>query len=179
MKKALILGTLAIAAASITGCKTTTPPSVETVVRLGTTVGYTTAYILNTKSNIDDNTRNVIFDVVMRLNSVVPETNETFSAKWTPIAREAIDAYRDKGGNPIPGPTKALAVDVFGYVANILDFYVDKKGYRQYQDIVSVWSNSFCDSFLAAFRKPESFAATRKNDDFDREIYEEILKLKR
>jgi hypothetical protein len=178
MKKSLIIGTIALATA-LTGCKTTTPPSVESVVKLGTAVGYTTAYVLNTKANIDANTRATILDVVTKLNSVVPNTNETFSAKWTPIAKEALDAYRDNSGNAIPEPTKALTLDVFGYVASVLDFYVDKKGYRQYKDIVSVWSNSFCDSFLAAFGKSEAFAASRKNEEFDREIYEEILKLKR
>jgi len=179
MKKSLILGTIAVATAVITGCKTTTPPSVESVVKLGTAAGYTTAYVLNTKANIDDNTRNAIVDVVTKLNSVVPETNETFAVKWTPLAREVLDAYRDKSGNALPEPTKEVAIDVFSYVTNVLDFYVDKKGYRQYQDIVSVWSNSFCDSFLAGFKKSEAFAASRRNADFDQEVYEELLKLKR
>lgn len=179
MKKTIILGAFAIAASVVTGCKTTTPPSTESVVRLGTTVGYTTAYIINTQKSIDDDTRNAIVGVVTKLNSIVPETNETFSVKWTPAAKEMVDAYRDKNGNPIPESTKALVLNVFGYVVNVLDFYVDKKGYRQYQDVVSVWSNSFCDSFLSAFKKSEALVATRKNTDFDQEIYEEILTLKR
>jgi len=147
MKK-LVLGIIAACMAIITGCKTvwTTDES----YKVGSAVGYTTAYVLNNQAKLDNDTRNAIIKITTEVQKYVPGSNETFTTAWTPI----VNSYLDKlvaDGKLTVKQAERVKKD-FCYITTLLDSYVEKKGIKPYQDCVNAFIDGFITKFLDNFK---------------------------
>ena len=160
------------------GCKSL--PTTNQMSLLGTASGKTTAYIMNKQVNPTVEVRNGIIDVMNEVQKYIPATNETYTAKWTPIAENFLKSLKDKEGNPLPEATVARIVKDFSYVTTLLDKWVDKKGIRQYTELTDAFTNAFFDAFLTDFKPANSVgfsaAAPFKCEELTEELLSEIIK---
>ena len=178
INKTTILSTIAGFASAImcvlaTGCSTL--PTADQMTSLGKASGYTAAYVLNTHVTLDTTARDAICNIVGGVEKIVPETNSTYAATWTPVAKKYLDGFKDKSGNALPDATKDLVLTNFNYLVGLIDKYVDKKGVRQYTDLTDAFIHSFCDTFLANFKKSETVSAGVKKQDLDEFTYATMM----
>jgi len=155
MKK-LIIGMVAALVAVVTGCK-----SVPTDSQM-----YTTSYAVGTAAGlvanmtkIDDTSRNAVIDIMNEVAVCIPETNQTFTAAWTPIANAHIAKLVEAG--KIDAGQGVLIAKTFNVAVNGIDylFNVRYPKARQYQDLVSAATHGFCDGFLTTFKPVNSMSA--------------------
>jgi len=86
MKK-LVLGVIAAIAMTFAGCKSV--PSVDTLSSTSYAIGVSTALVMN-QTKISDTDRNVIIEIMKKVDEAVPQTGKTFTDAWTPIATEYV-----------------------------------------------------------------------------------------
>lgn len=172
MKK-LIVGAIASMMAVATGCK-----SVPTDSQM-----FTTAYAVGAAAGlvadmtkIDDTSRNAIIDIMNEVESCVPETNQTFTAAWTPIAERHIAKLIEEGKLDLG--QGILVAKTFNVAVNGIDYLFEVRfpKAKQYQDIVSAATHGFCGGFLATF-KPANNMMSISNVTYDVEAYD-FLKAK-
>jgi len=160
-----VIGMLAMA--TCIGCKTTW--TTDESYKVGSAVGYTTAYVLNNQTKVDDTTRGIIINVMTEVQKYVPGTNETFYAKWTPIANKYLDELVEK--KDLTEKQAERVKKDFGYVVSLLDTYVEKKGIKPYQDCIDAFVNGFCTKFLENFKTTTGFCANTEEENIDQYAY--------
>lgn len=178
MKK--LLSTIMLASAVVlAGCNK--EPTVEQMTELGTASGYTAAYVLDKQVKVEAEVRNGIIDVMNEVQKFIPQTNETYTAAWTPVVKSFLDTLKDKDGKPLPEATKEYILKDFGYVTSLLDQWIDKKGIRTEKNLTDAFVNAFFDSFLTNFKPANLMGAAKRDeehkiDKLTEEILEELLK---
>ena len=171
----VLAGIAGVASALVfSGCKTV--PTADQMAKLGRASGYTAAFVLNTQVKVDDTTRNAIVDIMGQVEKSIPDTNQTFVAVWTPIAKAYLDEFKDKSGKPLSDAAKNVILTNFGYVVGLLDTYVDKKGIREYKDLTETFVHSFCDTFLTNFKPVNTVSASLKKEELDEFTYSTMMK---
>lgn len=168
--KNCILTTLTIIIAFFTGCKTM--PTVESMTNLGLTSGYTASIVLNTQTKMDVQTRTTITTIVTEVQKFTPETNSTYTVAWTPIAQKYVNQLVAE--QKITQMVGNNVMVYFGYITNLLDLYIEKKGIREYQELVDAFIHGFCDSFLMNFRSIALKASSKT--EIDEFTYETLMK---
>ena len=71
----------------LAGCKTV--PSEDTLFSTSYAIGVSTALVMN-QTKISDADRNVIIEIMKKVDEAVPQTRKTFTDAWTPIASEYV-----------------------------------------------------------------------------------------
>lgn len=173
MKK-LILSALIAITAVFAGCKTAT---VESMEQLGFTAGYTAAYVLNKQAKIDNPARQAIINVMTVVQTVTPATNETYSTKWSEVAKVELQKLVDAG--KIPQQSADYISRDIGKLGGLLDKYIEKKGIKDKKDLVDAFVGSFCSSFLTYFKPANVVSADSEKkelDEFTNEYLTENLK---
>lgn len=139
-----IIGSIALGAMMMAGCSTL--PTVDKMTSIGKATGYATAFVLDKKVSLDNDKRNEVIAIVNEVQRHIPQTNETFSTVWVPIAKERINADTRFDDN-----AKEFILTGVEYIVKALDYVVDKYNVRPYQDRVDALVYSFCDTFLANY----------------------------
>lgn len=145
----------------LTGCKSV--PTAENMNKIGNLAGYTAAMLINNSTNINDSVKTTIVKIVQKVEMIVPETNSTYTATWTPIA----DKYIDEMVSNL-AITQNMANNLkttFNKVVVLVDSYIDKKNIRQYQDLMDSFVGGFCNG-LKNNIKTKTLSNQRRDLDY-------------
>lgn len=143
MKKILFL-MLAAAATVFTGCKNL--PSVETIGTLSKTIGYAAGMTANL-SGITPGCRKTMLEVLDIVGDVVPATNQTFTAAWTPVIEENVVKFVAEG--KIKKEEGDIIILAGGVVTSGLDYIFDVRWpkAKEYKELVSAGTKGFIEGF--------------------------------
>lgn len=152
-----------------TGC--ITYPDVEKSSAMGSAVGITTAFVLNNQVEVPNDVRNSMIRVMAEVDRAIPSTNETFNTTWTPIAKSFLDNLTDAEGNHLSDNTKTCALSNFSKIASLLDWYVEKKGMKQYQECVDAFVHAFTEAFTTKFKPVNNLlSSSATKDELDEDV---------
>lgn len=170
-----------IAIGAIIGCKI--PPSAEAMYNIATSVGYSAGLIVN-QLDMPNQDRNAMIDIVNEVVYVVPETNQTFEAAWTPIADRHVAVLIDEG--KIDATQGNIILLGFSALTKGIDWLFDKfPRAKNTKDLVVAVIDGGTTGFLQVVH-PVNFAAAsvrgvdyehRKNRDAYQYLRKEVLKL--
>lgn len=164
------------ACAMVVGCDfIKTLPTDEQMTNAAKAIG-TAAGLVANAVDIDATARVVVVDIVSKVESSVPETNQTFAAAWTPIAQQHVaklveDKKLDAAQGQLVVMAFTTAVDGIDYVFDVR--YPEAK---QHKNLVSAATHGFCTGFLSAFKKDTSTmmsaAPVASQSRYDAKAYE-------
>lgn len=161
MKK-LMLALAAAVTVAIVGCKTI--PSTDKMYVISEAIGFSTGMVVN-ETKVDDATRNAIVEIMGIVCECVPETNQTFEAAWTPIAKAHTQKLIDDG--KITEQQGTLIMAGFGLVAKGIDYIFEVRypEAKQYKDLVCAAIDGFSNGFLTVF-KPVNVNSAKRGGSF-------------
>ena len=162
--------------AILDGCKSL--PSAEELSKKSYTAGVAAAKVAEivAKNALDADTRAVVTGIVTQVDKVVPQTNVTFEAAWTPIAEEYIAKYAAE--KKLSDLQKAAAMAAFSISIKGIDYLINVKypKIREYQELVEATTHGFCGGFLAEFKAAPMAAAKGAAElEYDKEVYDYLM----
>lgn len=172
MKK-LILSLIATCMLMFSGCKST--PSEQTLYSTSYAIGVSTALVMN-QTKISDDDRNVIIDIITKINTSVPEINQTFTDAWTPIATEHVDKLVVDG--KLDSTQGQIILTAFKAASESLDYVIFKRYPKIGTNVTYVTSitHGFCTGLLTYFKPTNSVATISADIVYDAEVYEIMQK---
>ena len=172
MKKLIMTAIAAIALVGCSGCKTKW--TVEQVDTMSFAVGAAAAKVANIYDDkIQVESRNATIEVMNKLQYCIPDTNETFQAKWTDIASEHLDTL--VANNKITEVQKDKIMITVNMATSAIDRFCDKHdGVKQSKEYTSAIVNGFCTGFLNNF-KPANMFGARIKTEYDEDTYEFLM----
>ena len=171
MKSMAIIALVGLCA--IVGCELVpTADKIESVSRLA---GTSAAMVVN-MTKIDEQSKAVIIEIMDEVAVAVPQTNQTFTEVWTPIAKEDVaklvtDGKVDKGQGQ-------LILSGFSIVCNGIDYVFDVRypKARQYKELVEAAVHGF----IRGYKSVSGGTVLKSVGDkptYDKEVYD-YLKVK-
>ena len=172
MKKLIMTAIAAIALVGCSGCKTKW--TVEQVDTMSFAVGAAAAKVANIYDDkIQVESRNATIEVMNKLQYCIPDTNETFQAKWTDIASEHLDTL--VANNKITEVQKDKIMITVNMATSAIDRFCDKHdGVKQSKEYTSAIVHGFCTGFLNNFKPANMFGAGIKTE-YDKDTYEFLM----
>lgn len=172
MKKLIMTAIAAIALVGCSGCKTKW--TVEQVDTMSFAVGAAAAKVANIYDDkIQVESRNATIEVMNKLQYCIPDTNETFQAKWTDIASEHLDTL--VANNKITEVQKDKIMITVNMATSAIDRFCDKHdGVKQSKEYTSAIVHGFCTGFLNNFKPANMFGAGIKTE-YDEDTYEFLM----
>ena len=172
MKKLIMTTIAAIALVGCSGCKTKW--TVEQVDTMSFAVGAAAAKVANIYDDkIQVESRNATIEVMNKLQYCIPDTNETFQAKWTDIASEHLDTL--VANNKITEVQKDKIMITVNMATSAIDRFCDKHdGVKQSKEYTSAIVHGFCTGFLDNF-KPANMFGARIKTEYDEDTYEFLM----
>ena len=165
MKK--IIAFFAIACAALCGCIHTTP-SADTVAKTATAVGKAAAYAANYVA--DKEVMETIVLVVDKVEEIVPETNSTFVAAWTPVIEKEFAALVEAG--KLTADQAALAKTATLLAAEGVDYlFKMNPTWKQYTDLTQIAVKNLVAGFKSVIEKKTAMSVAPFNDDYDQAAY--------
>lgn len=151
------------------GCKSL--PTSESMYTTTHAIGVATGMVAN-GTEIDDASRNAVCDIVNEVAKCIPDTNETFSAAWTPIAKEHTDKLIAEG--KLSTTQGVLVMQAFSIAVSGIDYVFEVRypNAKQYKELVSASVNGFTDGFLTVFKSVDVSNQRGRSVIFDIEAYE-------
>lgn len=155
------------------GCKSL--PTSDTMYSTANAIGVATGMVAN-GTEIDDASRNAVCDIVTEVAKCVPNTNETFSAAWTPIAKEHTGKLIAEG--KISTTQGVFVMKAFSIAVSGIDYIFEVRypTAKQYKELVSSAVNGFTDGFLTVFKPVDGATSRSRAVMFDIEAYEWLKK---
>ena len=172
MKKLIMTAIAAIALVGCSGCKTKW--TVEQVDTMSFAVGAAAAKVANIYDDkIQVESRNATIEVMNKLQYCIPDTNETFQAKWTDIASEHLDTL--VANNKITEVQKDKIMITVNMATSAIDRFCDKHdGVKQSKEYTSAIVHGFCTGFLNNFKPANMFGVGIKTE-YDEDTYEFLM----
>ena len=172
MKKLIMTAIAAIALVGCSGCKTKL--TVEQVDTMSFAVGAAAAKVANIYDDkIQVESRNATIEVMNKLQYSIPDTNETFQAKWTDIASEHLDTL--VANNKITEVQKDKIMITVNMATSAIDRFCDKHdGVKQSKEYTSAIVHGFCTGFLNNFKPANMFGVGIKTE-YDEDTYEFLM----
>lgn len=167
--KTKLLGITAVIGCLLTGC--TSLPTVEQMEKTAYTVGVTTGYVAN-ETKMSNDTKNAVINIIGEVAKCTPDTNETFTVAWTPIATAYANKLLEEG--KIDEGQKTLILGAFKVACTGLDYLFDVRypKAREYTELVSAAVKGFSEGFLNVFKPAdEVLQATKEPPAKDEELY--------
>lgn len=157
----------------LAGCKTV--PSEDTLFSTSYAIGVSTALVMN-QIKISDADRNVIIEIMKKVDEAVPQTGKTFTDAWTPIASEYVGQLVADG--KIDETQAQLILTIFPSATQTLDYVVYKRYPKVGEDVkyVAAVTHGFNSGFLTHF-KPANTMSASNAPLYDAEAYEYMSKL--
>lgn len=173
MKKLIMTTIAAIALAGCSGCKTAW--TVEQVDTLAFAAGTATAKVANIYDDkIPSESRNATVEVMNKLQYSIPDTNETFQAKWTEIASRHLDSLI--ASKKITEVQKGKIMITVSMATSAIDRFCDKHdGVKQSKEYTSAIVHGFCTGFLDNFKPTNAFSASAKEVAYDEDTYNFLM----
>ena len=163
-----------MACAALCGCIKTAPDA-ATVAKTAKAVGKAAAYAANYVA--DKEVMTTIVTVVDKVQEVVPETNATFVAAWTPVIDAEFAKLVEAG--KLKTEQAALAKTATLLAAEGIDYlFKANPTWKQYTDISQVAVKSFIEGFKSVVEKKSALSAPNgvdDADDYDKEAYKYLL----
>lgn len=159
---------------AVVGCKTA--PSEDALYATSYSIGVSSSLVLN-QTKLDDTSRNAIIDIVKKVNEAVPQTNDTFTATWTPIASEHLERLLSE--EKVNLTQSKIIKTAFNAVSQTLDYIVYKRYLKVGENVsyIIAVAHGFSDGFLTNFTPVTLFTANSTYMLYDFEAYEHMLKL--
>lgn len=162
------------ACAMIVGCDfIKTLPTDEQMTNAATAIGTAAGFVANAL-DIDATARAAVIDIVGKVETSVPETNQTFATAWTSIAQQHVaklieEKKLDAAKGQLVVMAFTTAVDGIDYV-----FEVRYPEAKQHKNLVLAAANGFCKGFLLSFKKDTSTMAApvASQSGYDVKAYE-------
>ena len=172
MKKLIMTAIATIALVGCSGCKTKW--TVEQVDTMSFAVGAAAAKVANIYDDkIQVESRNATIEVMNKLQYCIPDTNETFQAKWTDIASEHLDTL--VANNKITEVQKDKIMITVNMATSAIDRFCDKHdGVKQSKEYTSAIVHGFCTGFLNNFKPANMFGVGIKTE-YDEDTYEFLM----
>ena len=172
MKKLIMTAIAAIALVGCSGCKTKL--TVEQVDTMSFAVGAAAAKVANIYDDkIQVESRNATIEVMNKLQYCIPDTNETFQAKWTDIASEHLDTL--VANKKITEVQKDKIMITVNMATSAIDRFCDKHdGVKQSKEYTSAIVHGFCTGFLNNFKPANMFGVGIKTE-YDEDTYEFLM----
>ena len=172
MKKLIMMAIAAIALVCCSGCKTKW--TVEQVDTMSFAVGAAAAKVANLYDDkISVESRDATVEVMNKLQYSIPDTNETFQAKWTEIASEHLNTL--VANKKITEVQKDKIMIIVNMATSAIDRFCDKHdGVKQSKEYTSAIVNGFCTGFLNNFKPANMFGAGIKTE-YDEDTYEFLM----
>ena len=172
MKKLIMTAIAAIALVGCSGCKTKW--TVEQVGTMSFAVGAAAAKVANIYDDkIQVESRDATIEVMNKLQYSIPDTNETFQAKWTEIASEHLDTL--VASKKITEVQKYKIMITVNMATSAIDRFCDKHdGVKQSKEYTSAIVHGFCAGFLNNF-KPANMFGARIKTEYDEDTYEFLM----
>lgn len=171
MKSMAVIALVGLCA--IAGCKSVpTADKIESVSRLA---GTSAAMVVN-MTKIDEQSKAVIVEIMDKVEVAVPQTNQTFTEVWTPIAKEYVSKLVADG--KVDEGQGQLILSGFSIVCNGIDYVFDVRypKARQYKELVEAAVHGF----IGGYKSVSGGAALKSIGDkpvYDKEVYD-YLKVK-
>lgn len=162
---------VAIASICIVGCKSV--PSVEKIESVSRLAGTSAAMVVN-MTKIDEQSKAVIIEIMNEVEVCVPQTNQTFTEVWTPIAKDYVAKLIADG--KIDDGQGQLIVSGFSIVCNGIDYIFDVRypKARQYKELVEAAVHGFISGYKSVASPSLKSSVEIK---YDEEVFE-YLKVK-
>lgn len=152
MKK-LIYSSFAILglALGIVGSGCNSIPSSDAMYSTSYAIGVASGMVAN-ETSLDTETSAVICDILEIVSEFTPETNQTFSSSWTPLAKIHIAKLIDDG--KLTEAQGVLVEKTFGVLVTGIDYIFEVRfpNAKQYKDIVSAVIKGFTDGCITVMR---------------------------
>lgn len=157
----------------LAGCKTV--PSEDTLFSTSYAIGVSTALVMN-KTKISDSNRNVIIEIMKKVDEVVQQTGKTFTDIWTPIASEYVGQLVADG--KFDETQTQLILTIFHSATRTLDYVIYKRYPNVGEDVkyVAAVTHGFSNGFLTYFKTANTMSASN-TPLYDAEAYEYMSKL--
>lgn len=167
MKKT-VCAMMAIGLAALVGCT----PTEEQIKNTATAIGYAAGLVAN-ETNIKDNARNAVVEVLNEVRTCIPAEGQSFAEAWEPVIKEKVAALVAAG--KIDAATGALVTSVALLAAKGVDYLFDIRfpQAKQYAELVAAGASGAIDGFLTAF-KPVDAKSANSAIEYDKEAYEWI-----
>jgi len=162
---------LVASVAVLVGCQSV--PTPEYIGSLSTAIGVSTGMVVN-MTKIDDASRNAIVDIMNKVSQCIPETNQSFEAAWTPIAKEHTQKLIDEG--KIDAKQGDLILTAFSLVTKGIDYLFDVRfpKAKEYKELVTAGVDGFINGFLTMF-KPANGTLCAGKADYDKDALDYLL----
>lgn len=143
-----VIGAVGLAACMV-GCKSQ-QPTVDTMYSCSMAIGVSAGLVAN-ECRIDDKARNEVIEVVGIVQEIVPATNQTFDAAWTPIAQAHVDKLVSEG--KIDAAAGGVIMAAFHAAVVGIDYvFYRYPTAKKSQELASAAVDGFSDGFLTVFR---------------------------
>jgi len=158
----------------LAGCKTV--PSEDTLFSTSYAIGVSTALVMN-QTKISDADRNVIIEIMKKVDEAVPQTGKTFTDAWTPIASEYVGQLVADG--KIDETQAQLILTIFPSATQTLDYVVYKRYPKVGEDVkyIAAVTHGFSNGFLTYFPPANTVSTVDRSVIYDAEAYEYMSKL--
>lgn len=144
--KACAIALIAALVIVVTGCKSI--PTVEKMETTARLVGTSAGMVVN-MTKIDEKSKTVVVEIMKIVETSVPQTNQTFTEAWTPIAKEHVTKLIQDG--KIDAGQGELILTGFNLACEGLD-YVFEVRYpkaRTYKELVEAAVHGFIGGFTS------------------------------
>ena len=172
MKK-FAMCSLALALAILTGCT----PSAEQINKTATAIGYAAGLVAN-KTNIKDDARNAIVEVLGVVRSCVPAEGQTYTDAWTPVIKDEVANLVEAG--KINQTAGAVVTAVATMAAQSIDYLFERyPDARKQESLAKAGVTGALDGFLTVFKPVDCDDCTpkaRAAKEYDKEAYEYFQK---
>ena len=166
----------AVAVMFVAGCNDL--PSEETISTASKLIG-SAAGLTVTQLKIDSVTKTEIMEIVDKIGEAVPETNETFTAAWTPVYTAYVDKKSAEG--KLKPEQATIVKTAMNVVCGGLDYVFDVRypEAKKYANLVSAAVQGFRSGFETTISVQNDKTAAPAGLEYDRAAFEALqLKLK-
>lgn len=158
MMNKFMIGALALLVGIVSGCKSI--PTVDTMTKTSTAIGYSAGLVAN-QIKIDDVSRNAVIDIVNKVNSVIPNADQSFTDVWMPIATAHVAKLVNE--KKIDAGQANLILGAFKVAVNGLDYLFDVRWpkAKTYEELVVAAVHGFNNGFLTTFKPADTVSAEK------------------
>ena len=143
-------------------------PSADKIENVSKTIGYAAGLTCDL-AKMSDKARTVTLEVMDIVDDVVPLTNQTFTAAWTPVIEETVAKFVNEG--KITSGEGAIVKTAMGAVTQGLDYVFEVRWpkAKDYKELVSAAVRGFTEGFKTVIKPVNMKAAA--NFDYDEEEF--------
>lgn len=153
---------------AIAGCNPT--PTAEKIASVSKLAGTSAAMVVN-MTKIDEQSKAVVIEIMDKVEMTIPQTNQTFTEAWTPIAKEHVGKLISDGKiNDVQGQ---LILSGFSIACNGIDYIFDVRypKAREYKELLEAAVHGFIGGYKSVY-STSSLKSGSASPEYDKEAYD-------